>query len=1434
MFVSAIAPMTGYYDYSEVARSVLIAIAASYAALDLTGRVAAASGRVRLAWFSGGAIAMGIGIWAMHFKGMLAFHLPVSVEYHWPTVLAAFSVAILASAVALYVTSRQKMSRADALTGSIVMGAGIGGLHYIGMAAMRMPAITTYSPLLVICSLLLAVLFSLIALLMAFDLREETRWTVPRKVGSAIVMGLAVSAMHYTGMAAASFIPASPPDLSHAVSISVVGNNAIAIVSLIVIVAAMVTSSVDRRASVEYERLNQELERRVLERTSQLITVNEELAETEERFRKLVEALPDALYVHSENKIVFVNPFGMRLLGAHQPEQLVGKSIFEIVHSDYREVIRQRIQHCYQTGTASSPMECALVARDGSFVEVESAGIPTTWKGSPAVEVVARDIRERKRAEEQLRQAQTRTESVLDSMADTHILLDRGWHYLYVNRAAVFAMARPREQILGHTLWELYPDIIGTELERQYRRAMEKRIPVVFDFHYPTTNTWWENRFYPASQGLSVFATDITERKQAEEALRTSEREQHKIAEQLEIERARLIEAQAVAKVGSWETELPSLNITWSEQTHRIFETDPSYFHPTRPGFVKLVHPEDRAKVDAAFQASLEKDAPSTVEYRTVMADGRVKVLEERWKVFHDGQGRPARLIGTCQDITERKKAEQTALRLAAIVESSDDAIISKDLNGVITSWNAGAQHIFGYTAAEAVGQSITLIIPPELEDEEVNILRQLRAGTHIQHYETIRLTKHGTRVNVSLTISPIKDSQGKVVGASKIARDTTERKVAEEDLRRSEAEAKARAEELTVIFDAVPGMALIARDSSARTITGSRAAYELLRLPYGANISKSAPEGERPSSFRIISDGQELPTSELPLQKAAATGKEVRDSEYSLLFDDGTSRDMFGNAAPLLDHKGNVRGAIGVFVDITERKRAEASLRLFRMLLDQSNDAIEVVDPETLRFIDVNERTCTDLGYSREELLSMGVHDISPNAESLNLRVSDELRNSGSAVFESLHRRKDGSTFPVEVSVKQVYVDRIYRVSVVRDITERKRAEMELRRSEENYRNFVAQSSEGIFRQDLDAPIPVDLPEDELVHRILHDSYLAECNDAIAKMYGLSSQQEFVGKRLTDTLDPNDPHNVELTREYIRSGFRVLERESHEVDMQGNPKIFVNSMIGIVENGMLIRTWGIQRDVTERVRSEKARKRAERALQESQAALARVARIATMGELTASIAHEINQPLAAVAANASASLHWLAVHPPNLAEARQAMSNAMDEANRASGVIDRLRTLLKKVPPQLGPVNVNEVIRDVLALAHRELLTGGVTTRTELTPDLPTVLGDRVQLQQVLLNLIVNAIDAMSNVNGRRKSLLIKSARDAEGVLIEVQDSGKGLDPEEAPRIFDAFFTTKPEGIGMGLSISRSIVEAHGGHLQAVPGPSHGAIFQFILPKAS
>jgi PAS domain S-box-containing protein len=409
---------------------------------------------------------------------------------------------------------------------------------------------------------------------------------------------------------------------------------------------------------------------------------------------------------------------------------------------------------------------------------------------------------------------------------------------------------------------------------------------------------------------------------------------------------------------------------------------------------------------------------------------------------------------------------------------------------------------------------------------------------------------------------------------------------------------------------------------------------------------------------------------------------------------------------------------------DLTSIKNTNRALMLFRTLIDESNDAVEVVDPQSLRFLDVNERACKDLGYTRQELLSLTVRDIDPTVHSDECAAA-KSRTGLVTIKESIHRRKDGSTFPVEISLKYVTLDRSYVVAVARDITERKRvrdalresedryrdlvehsedlvcthdlagnllsvnaaparvlgytvdellktpmrefvapefrklfdsylehigtggshkglltvmtrdgerrvweynntlrtdgvpspvvrgmardvteqkrAEDALRRREEDYRMFVSQSSEGIFREELAVPIPIDLPEDEIISRIRRDAYITECNNALAKMYGFNSAKEMTGKHLGEMLIPDDEDNMEMMREYVRSGFRILDRTSRERDDQGNAKTFLISMIGVVESGKLVHSWGIQRDVTERVKLEGERTRAEKGLRSSE-----------------------------------------------------------------------------------------------------------------------------------------------------------------------------------------------------------------------------------------
>jgi PAS domain S-box-containing protein len=258
--------------------------------------------------------------------------------------------------------------------------------------------------------------------------------------------------------------------------------------------------------------------------------------------------------------------------------------------------------------------------------------------------------------------------------------------------------------------------------------------------------------------------------------------------------------------------------------------------------------------------------------------------------------------------------------------------------------------------------------------------------------------------------------------------------------------------------------------------------------------------------------------------------------------------------------------------------------------------------------------------------------------------------------------------------------------------------------------------------------------------------------------------------------------------------------------------------------SGDLVKFVGSSTDITER-------KRAEESLRQAQSDLARINRVTTMGELTASLAHEVNQPIAAAVTNANTCLRWLTRDHPDLEEAREAAMRIVKDGTRAAEIIKRIRQLFQKGSSERELVNINEIIREMTVLLRGEAARYSVSIRTELSADIPQVMGDRVQLQQVLMNLMINGIDAMKEVN-RTRELAIKSQRiEADRVLVSVNDTGAGLPQEQAEQIFTAFFTTKPNGTGLGLSISRSIVESHGGRLWAVNNSPCGASFSFALP---
>ncbi|MCU1310461.1 MAG: sensor signal transduction histidine kinase protein [Candidatus Angelobacter sp.] len=376
--------------------------------------------------------------------------------------------------------------------------------------------------------------------------------------------------------------------------------------------------------------------------------------------------------------------------------------------------------------------------------------------------------------------------------------------------------------------------------------------------------------------------------------------------------------------------------------------------------------------------------------------------------------------------------------------------------------------------------------------------------------------------------------------------------------------------------------------------------------------------------------------------------------------------------------------------------------------------------------------------------------------------------------------------------------------VGAVMDVTAEKQAQEALRNSEQHWRDAFENNPTMYFMMDAAGTIMAVNPfgaeqlgytVDELVGQPVLNIFYEPDREAVKRKVALCLEQ--LGRSMTWEF-----------RKMRKDGSVVWVRETARGVLRSNDHVVLIAC----------------EDITEQ-------KRAEEALRQAQADLAHVSRVTTMGELTASLAHEVNQPIAAAVTNANACSRWLAAHPPNLEEARAAAKRIVRDGTRAAEIISRIRLLFKKGAPVRELVDLNHVIREMVVLLRGEATRYSISVRTELAADLPQPTGDRVQLQQVMMNLFMNSIEAMKEVDEIRE-LAIKSQRtEDEQILVSVRDTGVGLPPEQADKVFDAFFSTKPQGTGMGLSISRSIVESHGGRLWAAENSQRGASFCFTLP---
>jgi len=507
---------------------------------------------------------------------------------------------------------------------------------------------------------------------------------------------------------------------------------------------------------------------------------------------------------------------------------------------------------------------------------------------------------------------------------------------------------------------------------------------------------------------------------------------------------------------------------------------------------------------------------------------------------------------------------------------------------------------------------------------------------------------------------------------------------------------------------------------------------------------------------------------------------------------------------------------------DIHERKQVQERLQQSEQRWQTAfeNSAIGIMMRDRAdRFFAANRAFRDMLGYTESELYQLCQLDVTYEEDrDLNLDLIRELWEGKRQHFqiEKRYRRKDGTLVWVRNNVTLVPGTggvAFFLFTIVEDITERKKEESERRYIEQRYRVMVETAS--------DAVVCID-----------ERGAILLANPATTKVFGYDPA-DLIGKPLT-MLMPEYLRKLHEDgfRRYSATGQRHINWQGTELTgLRKNGQEFpVEISFGeLTADGHRIFT-GFVRDISERKQTEGLRA----SLHATQLELAQVSRLTTMGELAASIAHEVNQPLTAVTNNANACLRLLARRNLDPEVLHRALEEIVADGTRASAVIARIRAFIKKAPAERKELDINDVIQEVLALARRELSENRVLLELELMKTLPLVLVDRVQLQQVLLNLIMNGIEAMTAVTDRRRTLWVQShVGEAGDVLVAVRDSGSGLG-SEGDHVFTPFFTTKTNGMGMGLSISRSLVESHGGRLWATPNSPHGAIFSFTLPAAA
>jgi PAS domain S-box-containing protein len=817
------------------------------------------------------------------------------------------------------------------------------------------------------------------------------------------------------------------------------------------------------------------------------------------------------------------------------------------------------------------------------------------------------------------------------------------------------------------------------------------------------------------------------------------------------------------------------------------------------------IHCDDIVQVGSIFARSASSGEPYDYECRIRRFDGVFRWFQVRGVPIHDAGGNISRWVVVHTDIDERKRAEgerrQALAQLSLAQRLSATGSFTADVVGDEHIWSEELYRICEFEPGSTVTlQKLRDIVHSEdLATFDAVVERSARG--YDADFEFRIVTRGGRLKHLRAAARISEHVEGRPIFMGAV-QDITDRRVTEEALRESELYAR-------LMVDSIPGMVAVFNSDGVVEYVNSQA------LEY---FGKTVEE-LRQWQFSDACHPDDLARSIELFGRSLATG-EIFDYECRSRRHDGVYLWHRTLALPLRDRNGAIIRWYNLLVDIDKRKRAEEALAASEAELRRAYNSFRDAQRLSKTASFVTDLLADDHNWSEE---AFRIFEFEPGSkvtvERIRALVHPDDLQSFDAVIEQGSRGADVNfLFRIVTSsgnlkhihgmahVVELIEGRPTFVGALSDVTESKVTEETLKTSEAFLAEGQRLSSSGTFLWRFET--------NEII-------WSSELYHIFEFEPGTPVSLERIGSRV----HPDDmPMLYDMTeRAAAATDFEYQHRllmpdqSVKHLHLVGHARRDTNGQLEYI---------GAAQDVTKS-------KLAEEALNAARSELAHVARTLTLSALTASIAHEVNQPLAGIVTNASTSLRMLSANPPNLEGVSTATQRTLRDANRATEVITRLRSMFTRREPSREPVDLNEATREVIALSWSDLQRSNVIVRTELADNLPKIDGDRVQLQQVILNLILNASDAMSGVTDRQRRLVIRTERTAGAdVKLTVEDSGVGFNPEIAGRLFEAFYTTKGDGMGIGLSISRSIIENHRGHLSAKPmdnGP--GAAFSFSIP---